>query len=232
MRAHILLAEDEERSRIALSERLCEEGCTVESVMHGDEAFQKITTQAFDMLILNFRMQDCNCLNLCRDIRARGVKIPILLLTGRCAVEQKIMALKLGADAYLAKPFDPAELLALTEALLRRISIADRLVHHFGSICVNLSTRSVTRDDVAIRLSGREFRLLSYFVRHPGVLLPREQILKDVWDDGVDASTRTLDVHVASLRQKLEVDAKRPKLICTVRKRGYRFEAGKFAAVI
>lgn len=179
------------------------------------------------MLILSLRLQGHNSLDLCRDIRMRAIKIPILLLMTECPTEQKVMALRLGADAYLTKPFDPQELLARTEALLRRIPRVERWAHNLGAIQMNLSTASVTRDGVPVPLSTQEFRLLSYFVRHSGLLLSREQILREVWGYCVDAMTRTLDVHIASLRQKLEVDPKRPNLIRTVRGMGYRFEISK-----
>ena len=223
MKAHVLLVEDEDRLRIALNNLLREEGCTVESVTDDDAAFEKIVSEHFDMLILSLGLGR-NVLDLCRDIRARGIKTPILLLTAHCTTEQKVIALKLGADAYLTKPVDLGELLARTEALLRRTPARDREVRHFGSVSVDLNSSSVTRNGMSIRLSVQEFRLLSYFVRHSGVLLSREQILRDVWDGGFDAGTRTLDVHIANLRQKLEADPKRPNLIHTVRGMGYRFE--------
>jgi two-component system alkaline phosphatase synthesis response regulator PhoP len=222
MKAHVLLVEDESRLRTALARRLCEEGCIVDSIANANAAFEKITTQPFDILILSLGLPGRNVLDLCRDIRARGIKTPILLLTAESTTEEKVMALKLGADAYLTEPFEAAELLARTEALLRRAPPSQ--MWQFGSIRVDLGAAVVTRDGVPVRLSAQEVRLLSYFVRHSGVLLPREKILRDVWGYGVDAMTRTLDVHIASLRQKLEVDPKRPSLIRTVRKMGYRFE--------
>jgi two-component system, OmpR family, alkaline phosphatase synthesis response regulator PhoP len=222
-----LLVDNEKRLRIALTNCLRDEGCTVDSVWNADTAFDKITTEPFDLLILNLRLPDRNCLDLCREIRARGIKTPILLLTARTTTDEKVTALKLGADAYLTKPFDPKELLAWTEALLRRAPATLRHVRHFGSIRVDLRASRVTRDGVPIRVSTQEFRLLSYFVRYSGVPLSREQILRDVWGYHVDSLTRTVDVHVASLRQKLEVDPKRPKLIRTVPGMGYKFDTVK-----
>jgi two-component system alkaline phosphatase synthesis response regulator PhoP len=224
MNAHVLLMEDAERLRIALTDRLREEGCTVDSVTDGDAAFEKIVSEPFDMLILGLRLSGRNVLDLCRDIRVHGIKTPILLLTAHSTTEEKVTALRLGADAYVTKPIDMGELLARTEALLRRTPAARSYVRNFGSIRVDLIDSSVTRDGVPLRLSTQEFRLLSYFVRHSGVLLSREQILRDVWGYDVDSLTRTVDVHVASLRYKLEVDPKRPNLIRTVRRMGYRFE--------
>src|SRR5215470_4696953 len=112
MKAHVLLVEEEKRLRIALTEFLSREGLTVDAVTDGDAAFEKITTEPFDLLIISFSLPRRNCLDLCRDIRARGIRTPILLLTAESTTEQKIMALKLGADAYVTKPFDVSELLA------------------------------------------------------------------------------------------------------------------------
>jgi two-component system, OmpR family, alkaline phosphatase synthesis response regulator PhoP len=222
MNARVLLVEDENRLRTALTCRLREEGCVVDSMTDADAVFEKITTESFDILVLSLRLPGRNVLDLCRDIRARGIKIPILLMTSQSTTEEKILALKLGADAYVNKPFEVRELLARTEALLRRTPPSPTC--QFGSIHVDLGAAMVTRDGLPVRLSTQEFRLLSYFVRHSGVLLRREEILREVWGYGIDAMTRTLDVHIASLRQKLEADPKRPNLIRTVRRLGYRFD--------
>lgn len=227
MKAHVLLVEDEERVRIALADSFRKEGCTVDSVTDGDAAFEKITTEPFDLLILSLRLPGRNVLDLCRDIRARDIKIPILLLTAHSTIEEKIIALKLGADAYLAKPFDLGEPLARTEALLRRMPAARSDVRQVGSIRLDLKGATVTRNGVPIRLSNQEFRLLSYFVRHSGVALSREKILRDVWDYDTGSMTRTVDVYVGRLRQKLEADPKRPSLIRTVSRVGYKFETVK-----
>jgi two-component system, OmpR family, alkaline phosphatase synthesis response regulator PhoP len=224
MKAHVLLVEYAERLRIALTNRFREEGCTVDSVTDGDAAFERIVSEPFDMLILGLMLPGLNVLDLCRDIRARAINTPILLLTADSTTEEKVTALKVGVDAYVTKPFDMGELLARTEALLRRKPAACSYARRFGSICVDLIDSSVTRDGVPIRLSTQEFRLLSYFVRRSGALISREQILQEVWGYDVDSLTRTVDVHVARLRQKLEVDPKRPNLIRTVRRMGYRFE--------
>lgn len=227
MKAHVLLAENDELLRSALTTFLRKEGLTVDSIADGNAALARITTEPFDLLIVSLGLQGCNVLDLCRDIRVRGIETPILLLTAHCPTEQKILALKLGADAYLTKPFDAEELAARTEALLRRAPATISHVCHFGSICVDLNGSRVTRDGVPIRLSAQEFRLLSYFVRHSGVLLSRGQIMREVWGRGVDSKTRKLDVHIANLRHKLEIDSKRPNLIHTVRGMGYRFETVK-----
>jgi len=222
VKAHVLLVEDENRLRAALTRRLREEGCVVDSMTNADAAFEKIATEPFDIIILGVRLPGGNVLDLCRDIRARGIKTPILLLTAQSTTEEKVMALKLGADAYINKPFEVGELLARTEALLRRAPPSQ--VCQFGSVRVDLGATVVTRDGVPVRLSAQEVRLLHYLATHSGVLLSREQILREVWGYGMDAMTRTLDVHIASLRQKLEIDPKRPNLIRTVRRLGYRFE--------
>jgi two-component system alkaline phosphatase synthesis response regulator PhoP len=165
-----------------------------------------------------------NALELCRNIRADGIEAPILLLMDHGAIEQTVIALKLGADAYLTKPFDVEELLARMEALLQRTPTGQDHVRHFGKVRVDLRSARVTCNGVPIRLTSREFQLLSYFIKNSGIALSREQILRDVWGYGAVAKTRTVDVHVASLRQKLEVDPRRPTLIRTATRIGYMFD--------
>jgi two-component system alkaline phosphatase synthesis response regulator PhoP len=225
MNENILLVEDEEALRMTLGDRLRSEGYVIDYASDGLTGFQKATSRPFDLMILDILLPGRNGLDVCRDIRLSGVGTPILLLTARGTTADKIVGLKLGADDYLTKPFDMQELVARIEALLRRRSdLTRKMVFVSGSIRVNLSTLEVTRTGVRVHLSGLEFRLIRYFVQHPGVNLSRDKIFNDVWGhDGVIVS-RTVDVHVAGLRQKLERDPKRPELIVTVPGFGYRFD--------
>ncbi|MGH9581855.1 MAG: response regulator transcription factor, partial [Bryobacteraceae bacterium] len=164
---------------------------------------------------------------ICRDLRQQRVPTPILMLTARDQVVDKVVGLKLGADDYLTKPFDTLELLARMEALLRRTRAngADAMgsVYQIGAMRVDLRSTSVWRDGERVELSAREFELLRYFVEHPGETISRERLLKEVWDYAAAPNTRTVDVHVAWLRQKLEANPKQPRLILTVPGFGYRF---------
>jgi two-component system, OmpR family, alkaline phosphatase synthesis response regulator PhoP len=230
MRENILLVEDEEALRMALSDRLRKEGYVVDFASDGDSGFEKATTLPFDLIVLDVMLPLRNGLDLCRDIRIEGLGTPILMLTARAETSDKVVGLKLGADDYLIKPFDVLELLARIEALLRRSSVQSRkAVYQFGSILVEARTASghqevkVTRSGKRVDLSVREFELLRYFVEHAGIVLPRERLLREVWGFEVNASTRTVDAHVAILRQKLEDDPKKPELILTVHKIGYKF---------
>lgn len=153
-----------------------------------------------------------------------GLATPILLLTARGQVADKVVGLKLGADDYVTKPFDTMELLARVEALLRRSKFRAGLgVYQFGTIRVDLRGTEVTRDGEHVYLSAREFQLLRYFIEHPRITLSRTELLREVWGYELNEFTRTVDVHVASLRQKLEDSPRKPKLIVTVPGMGYKF---------
>jgi len=224
MKERILLVEDEEGLRMTLCDRLQCEGYIVDSAPDSEKAFEMVTSLPFDLMILDVMLPGRSGLDLCRDIRIAGVPTPILLLTARGETLDKVIGLKIGADDYVTKPFDMLELIARIEALLRRVpSGTGEGVHKFGSICVDMNATKVTREGVPVRLSAREFQLLFYFVEHAGSTLSRDKILHDVWGYDVATITRTVDMHVASLRQKLEKDPKRPELILTVTGLGYKF---------
>ncbi len=158
-----------------------------------------------------------------------GVSTPILMLTARAQTVDKVLGLKLGADDYLTKPFEMAELLARVEALLRRQSAPPSpttAVYEFGDIRVDVRSTEVTRGGELVALSAREFQLLCYLLEHPGATISRQELLNEVWGHRSVQSTRTVDVHVAWLRQKLEADPKRPRYIATIHGLGYKFTNG------
>lgn len=224
--ANILLVEDEAGLRMTLGDRLKTEGYAVDYATNGDEAFEKATRLPYDLILLDVMLPRRNGFDVCRDIRQAGLITPILMLTARGQTVDKVLGLKIGADDYLTKPFEMMELMARIEALLRRAPakpVAQQTVHNIGPITVDLRGTSVSRDGKAIRLSAREFQLLRYFIEHRGATLSRDQILKDVWGYSADTFTRTVDVHVASIRQKLEKDPKQPEMILTVPGLGYKF---------
>lgn len=224
MGGQILVVEDEELIRMALGDRLESEGYAVAFAIDGEEGFQKATQGGFDLVVLDVMLPKKNGFDVCRDIRMAGVVVPILMLTARGQIVDKVLGLKIGADDYVTKPFDSMELLARIEALLRRSSVpADPGIYKFGSLRVDLRGTAVSRDGHAVQLSAREFQLLRYFVEHPRATLSRDVLLQEVWAYSTQAFTRTVDVHVASLRQKLEEDPKKPCLIVTVPGLGYKF---------
>jgi two-component system alkaline phosphatase synthesis response regulator PhoP len=227
MNENILLVEDEEGLRMTLSDRLRSEGYVVDLAVDGQEALDKATQLPFDLIILDVMLPIRNGFDVCRDVRQEGLATPILLLTARDQTAEKVVGLKLGADDYVTKPFDMLELMARIEALLRRSIVVDQNVFHFRSIRIDVRGTKVTRDGVPIYLSAREFQLLLYFAERVGITLSREEILREVWGYEAETFTRTVDVHVASLRQKLETEPKRPELIITVPAVGYKFEGGK-----
>jgi len=224
MYERILVVEDDEVIRMTLGDRLKSEGYSVDFAADGEAGLAKATQGSCDLVILDVMLPRKNGFDVCRDIRMAGVVVPVLMLTARGQVIDKILGLKIGADDYLTKPFDANELLARIEALLRRSKVpASPGIQRFGSVQVDLRGTSVSRDGKTIPLSAREFQLLRYFVEHPKTTLSRDVLLKEVWSYSTDAFTRTVDVHVASLRQKLENDPKHPSLIITVAGLGYKF---------
>jgi len=224
MDERVLIVEDDAVIRMALTDRLESEGYHLDFATDGDEGFRKATTDAFDLIILDIMLPRRNGIDICRDIRMAGVVVPILMLTARGQTVDKVLGLKIGADDYLTKPFDSMELVARMEALLRRARIATAGgTHEFGSLKIDLRGTSVERNGEVVPLSAREFQLLRYFIEHRGVTLSRGRLLKEVWGYSTEAFSRTVDVHIASLRQKIEETPKRPKLILTVPGLGYKF---------
>jgi two-component system alkaline phosphatase synthesis response regulator PhoP len=228
MNANILLVEDEEALRMTLGDRLLSEGYAVDYASDGEEGYDKATRLPFDLILLDVMLPRKNGFDVCRDIRQAGLITPILMLTARGQTIDKVLGLKIGADDYVTKPFDMMELTARIEALLRRAPTKApeaQDVYQIGPVKIDLRGTSVSRDGKAVRLSAREFQLLRYLVEHSGATLSRDQILKDVWGYSAETFTRTVDVHVASLRQKLEKDPKQPELILTVQGLGYKLSS-------
>lgn len=226
MDANILLVEDEAGLRMTLGDRLATEGYAVDYAANGDEAFEKATRMPFDLILLDVMLPRRSGFDVCRDIRQAGLITPILMLTARGQTVDKVLGLKIGADDYLTKPFEMMELMARIEALLRRApakAVAQQGPLQIGALTIDLRGTTVSRDRKPVRLSAREFQLLRYFIEHRGTTLSRDDILRDVWGYSADTFTRTVDVHVASLRQKLEKDPKQPELILTVQGLGYKF---------
>jgi two-component system alkaline phosphatase synthesis response regulator PhoP len=224
---NVLLIEDEQALRMTLTDRLNAEGYGVECAVDGIDGLKRATESAFDLILLDVMLPGKDGFDVCREIRQSGLLTPIIMLTARSATVDKIVGLKIGADDYVPKPFDMMELMARVEALLRRANNKPNSsdVHHFGTLKVDFRGTAVSRNGTVIPLSAREFQLLRYLIEHRGTTLSRNQMLQEVWGYSADTYTRTVDVHVASLRQKLEVDPKKPEFILTVPGMGYKFSA-------
>lgn len=223
----ILLVEDEEALRMTLGDRLSNEGYVIDYATDGDEGFEKATRLPFDLIILDVMLPRRDGMIVCRDVRQSGLITPILMLTARGQTADKIAGLKIGADDYVTKPFSMPELLARVEALLRRAPnrpSGHAAPYQFGSIRVDLRGTEVTREGKIVNLSAREFQLLRFFVEHPGATVTREELLTQVWGYAPKIFTRTVDVHVAGLRQKLEDEPKQPRFFLTLQGLGYKFK--------
>ncbi len=226
MEQKILLIEDELGLRMTLGDRLSNEGYGIETVSDGETGFRRASEGDFDLIILDLMLPKKGGLDICRDLRQQGSTTPILMLTARNHTVDKVLGLKIGADDYLTKPFEMPELLARIEALLRRASKAAEgahAVYQFGDVRVDFRRTLVMRDGKSVPLSAKEFQLLRYFIENRGATISRERLLQEVWGYTSTPQTRTVDVHIAWLRQKLEPDPKRPRWIVTVHKLGYRF---------
>jgi two-component system alkaline phosphatase synthesis response regulator PhoP len=223
MNENILLVEDEEGLRMTLSDRLRSEGYLVDFAADGNEGLEKATGLPFDLIILDVMLPYRSGFDICRDIRKAGLATPILLLTARDQTVDKVFGFKLGADDYVTKPFDTLELIARVAALLRRVpGRATHGIHQVGTVRLDVRGTEVTRDGHQVPLSAREFQLLRHLMEHAGATLSRGELLREVWGYEDGTYTRTVDVHIASLRQKLEQDAKHPELIITVPGIGYK----------
>ena len=228
MSSRILLIEDEPGLVFTLSDLLASENYDVDTALDGITGLEKATSKEFDLIILDVMLPGKNGFDVCRELRQQGYDTAILMLTARTQVLDKVVGLKIGADDYVAKPFDPSELLARIGALLRRVNKETRagvVRYQFGRISADFEKAEVLKDGMPINLAGKELQLLRYLVDHRGKVVSRDELLKQVWSYQPSVSSRTVDVHVAWLRQKLEDNPQSPKHILTVRGSGYRFSS-------
>jgi len=223
----LLLVEDEPGLQLALSDRLSSEGYAVATAGDGNAAIQRATGEPFDVIVLDVMLPGRDGFDVAKAIRQQGIQTPILMLTARTQVVDRVVGLKLGADDYLTKPFETIELLARIEALLRRapskVSGVALERYQFGDIAVDVRKAEVSQNGQLLDLSAKEFHLLRYFIEHRGATISREELLHEVWGYSNMPSTRTVDVHVAWLRQKLEPNPRMPQYILTVHGLGYKF---------
>jgi two-component system alkaline phosphatase synthesis response regulator PhoP len=226
MSLRILLVEDEPGLVLTVSDLLTTEGYEVESAADGEMGLAMAIEGKFDLVILDIMLPRKTGFEVCRELRQRGVDVAILVLTAKTQVVDRVVGLKLGADDYLTKPFDPAELLARVEALLRRVQKENRIPvqsFHFSDVEIDFEKAELLKRGIPVTLASKELQLLRYLVDNRGRVVPREELLQNVWEYSTDVSSRTIDVHVAWLRQKLEDNPQNPKHIHTIRGKGYRF---------
>jgi two-component system, OmpR family, alkaline phosphatase synthesis response regulator PhoP len=222
----VLLVEDEPGLVLTLTDRLRSEGYTVVSATDGPSGLATATGQKFDVILLDVMLPGASGFDVCRDLRQRGVQTPVIMLTARGQIVDKVHGLRIGADDYLTKPFDMLELLARIEVQTRRAAAGtgtNAVEYRFGDVTVNFRKAEVTRAGQPIELSAREFLLLKYFIEHREATLTRDELLNEVWGYHSMPSTRTVDVHVAWLRQKIEPNPRHPQYVLTLHGLGYKF---------
>jgi DNA-binding response OmpR family regulator len=217
----VLVVEDERKIAALVRKALEAAGFVVDTTGHGDEGFMLATTRPYDALVLDVMVPGRDGLSILRQLRERGHSVPVLLLTARASVNERVEGLNLGADDYLAKPFYTEELIARLHALLRRRSGEQASLLEAGDLSVNLLTREVRRAGQLVELTTREFALLTCLLRSPGRVFTRVQLCEHVWNYHHDPGTNLVDVCVQRVRKKIQDDAARP-LIETVRGVGYR----------
>lgn len=226
----VLVIEDEKGMQIALRDRLADEGYEVEVEGNGIRGEERVRTIEFDAVVLDVMLPGRDGFQICKNLRDASVDTPILMLTARDTTIDTVMGLKIGADDYLAKPFEMQVLLARLEALIRRSELSgptprlDGSEYRFGEFVLDTGSHQLKRADKTIDLSTQEYRLLRFFVEHPGRTIDRNELLNEVWGYDTETTTRTVDVHVSWLRQKLG-EQPHPTRLLTVRGYGYRFVA-------
>ena len=221
----VLIIEDEPDMVLGLRDNFEYEGYDVLVARDGKEGLTRALADNPDVILLDIMLPKMSGLDVCRQLRSNGVDTPVIMLTARGQEIDKVIGLEMGADDYVTKPFSIKELLARVRAQLRRSTrqVVDIETYAFGEIELNFKKYEAKKDGSEIELSPREFELLKYFIQHRGETITRDQLLDDVWGYDNYPFTRTVDNHIAKLRQKIEQVAAEPKYIITVHRVGYRF---------
>jgi len=226
MRRRILLIEDEPGLRRTVKDLLNSSGYSVETNSDGAEGQAQAEREAFDLVVLDVMLPSRSGFDIAKNLRKNGIQTPILMLTARTELNNKVQGFKAGADDYLTKPFEAPELLARVEALLRRATSGARKklkTFEFHGIYVDFTKAHLSKKGETIALSERECRLLQHLIESDGEVVTRDELLQEVWGYSEAPMTRTVDVHIAWLRQKVEEDPANPRFIVTVHGQGYRF---------
>lgn len=216
--------------RMALGDMLHAEGYTLISAADGISGLAAAASKPYDLILLDVMLPGMDGLSLCRELRQREIRTPILMLTARAWVAQRVEGLDAGADDYLVKPFDRAELLARVRALLRRRSDESQPKDflRLGQVVIDFNKRNAKRDGVEIDLSVREMKILEVLAAAGGKPLTREEILDRAWPPGASPTNRTIDNHIAAIRSRIEADPVNPRHLLTVHRLGYRLVSGDF----
>jgi two-component system alkaline phosphatase synthesis response regulator PhoP len=226
MSARILIVEDDPGIRLVIADLLRAEKYLVETATEGSAGLSLATSRKFDLLILDVMLPGADGFAICHEARQRGFDGAILMLTAKGQIQDRVRGLATGADDYLVKPFNPDELVARVKALLRRVhkeTLTPVMKFQFGNVTVDFSRTEFLKDGKPVNLAAKEAELLRLLVNHRGQALSRSQILQQVWSGQQFITERTVDVHIAWLRQKLEDNPVSPRHIITVRGEGYRF---------
>ena len=220
----ILIIEDDHAIAMALEDDLRLEGYIVETYHNGKEGLKSAISQQYDLMILDLMLPEMSGFEICRSIRSKGLKIPILMLTAKSQEVDKILGLEFGADDYVTKPFSPRVLMARVRALLRRaeINMRKNVSFAFGNVQVDFQKYTFHKNGIPGRLTALEFSLLRYFLENRGYVLSRDKILDKIWPSDVMVDPRTVDTHVANLRKKIEDDPKNPVWLIGIRGIGYK----------
>lgn len=221
----ILIVEDDKAMTVALSDGFQYEGYSVTLARDGAEGLALASERKFDIIILDVMLPLMSGFDICKQLRSAGNRVPVIMLTARGQEIDKVLGLKIGADDYVTKPFSFMELAARVEAVLRRASnrVETPDVFSFGNVTLDFKRGTASRGGVSIDLSPRELRIMKYFIEHRNEVLPRDQLLNQVWGYESFPLTRTVDTHIAKLRQKIEDNPADPRYIVTVHRAGYKF---------
>ena len=223
--AHILIVEDEPDIALGLQLDLRDEGHDVEVCGDGEEASRRAREPGWDLILLDVMLPGKDGFEVCRDLRRAKIRTPVLLLTAKAQEAEKVMGLDMGADDYVTKPFSPRELRARVRALLRRAAPEDEPMHRFGDCEIDFSRAELRRGGARMDLTAIELKMLQTFLRNPGRVLTRTQVVDEVWGQDVFVTDRVVDTHLVKLRRKIEPDPSQPRHIVSVRGIGYRFDA-------
>jgi len=229
----ILIVEDDAAIVLGLESALQDEGYETQTAHTGPDGLRFAREKHPDLLILDLMLPGMSGLEICKRLRDEGIATPVIMLTSKAEENDKVLGLELGADDYVTKPFSLRELMARVRAHLRRDKVADSgnsdsptkpEKFHFGNVVVDFKRHEVYKAGELQDLTNREFRLLEYFIQHPGELLTRDRLLDEIWGYDIYPTTRTVDNHILRLRKHIEPDPENPRYIKTVRGAGYLFE--------
>jgi DNA-binding response OmpR family regulator len=220
----ILVVEDERRLCSIVKRGLLEEGYAVDTAYEGEEGEYLAESTPYDLVILDIMLPNKNGIEICRDLRLKQINMPILMLTAKDAVEDRVRGLDAGADDYLVKPFAFNELLARIRALLRRTGSSRSPKLQLGDLVLDTLTREVWRGQRPIELTSKEYTILEYFMRHPNLVITRTMLEEHAWDYEFESTSNIIDVYIQRIRSKID-EAGRDSLIQTVRGAGYRMKA-------